>query len=106
MQVLQALAGWGSVERVRRNAHLSSDNLVEYVDRMSGSLKAVNGTDGVTNQLRATELSALAKAQTAELMTRPKGLESPSPWFEVTPSKSIFQPEQSLAAPAEFADST
>ena len=55
LHVLQELGGWESVEMVRRYAHLSSDHLVEYVDRMSGSLKAVNGREGVTNQLRAAE---------------------------------------------------
>ena len=51
LHVLQELGGWESVEMVRRFAHLSSDHLVEYVDRMSGSLKAVNRSEGVTNQL-------------------------------------------------------
>jgi integrase len=55
LHVLQELGGWESVEMVRRYAHLSSDHLVEYVDRMSGSLKAVNRREGVTNQLRAAE---------------------------------------------------
>ncbi len=55
LHVLQELGGWESVEMVRRYAHLSSDLLVEYVDRMSGSLKAVNESKGVTNQLRAAE---------------------------------------------------
>jgi len=40
---------------VRRYAHLSSDHLVEYVDRMSDSLKVVNESEGVTNQLRVAE---------------------------------------------------
>jgi hypothetical protein len=52
---MQELGGWESVEMVRRYAHLSSDHLVAYVDRMSGSLKAVNESKGVTNQLRAVE---------------------------------------------------
>ena len=55
LHVLQELGGWESVEMVRRYAHLSSDHLVAYVDRMSGSLKVVNGREGVTNQLRAAE---------------------------------------------------
>ena len=55
LHVLQELGGWESVEMVRRYAHLSSDHLVAYVDRMSGSLKAVNGSKRVTNQLRAAE---------------------------------------------------
>jgi hypothetical protein len=40
---------------MRRYAHLSSDHLVEYVDRMSGSIEVVNESEGVTNQLRATQ---------------------------------------------------
>jgi hypothetical protein len=40
---------------VRRYAHLSSDHLVEYVDRMSGSLNVVNDSEGVANQLRVAE---------------------------------------------------
>jgi integrase len=55
LHVQQELCGWESVEMVRRYAHLSSDHLVEYVDRMSGSLKAVNGSKRVTNQLRVSE---------------------------------------------------
>ena len=55
LHVLQELGGWESVEMVRRYAHLSSDHLAAYVDRMSGSLKAVNRREGVTNQLRAAE---------------------------------------------------
>jgi integrase len=55
LHVLQELGGWESVEMVRRYAHLSSDHLVEYVDRMSGNLKVVDGREGVTNQLRAAE---------------------------------------------------
>jgi len=41
LHVLQELGGWESVEMVRRYAHLSSDHLAEYVDRMSGTLKLV-----------------------------------------------------------------
>jgi integrase len=55
LHVLQELGGWESVEMVRRYAHFSSDHLVEYVDRMSGSLKVVNESQGVTNQLRVAE---------------------------------------------------
>ncbi len=55
LYVLQELGGWESVEMVRRYAHLSSDHLIEYVDRMSGSLKAVNERKGVTNQLRVVD---------------------------------------------------
>ncbi len=41
LHVLQELGGWESVEMVRRYAHLSSDHLAQYVDRMSGTLKVV-----------------------------------------------------------------
>ncbi len=37
----QELGGWESVEMVRRYAHLSSEHLAEYVDRMSGGLRVV-----------------------------------------------------------------
>jgi integrase len=43
MHVLQELGGWHSSEMVRRYAHLSSDHLAEYVDRMSGGLRVVSG---------------------------------------------------------------
>jgi len=55
LHVLQELGGRESVEMVRCYAHLSSDHLVEYADRVSGSLKVVNEREGVTNQLRAAE---------------------------------------------------
>ena len=45
LHVLQELGGWESVEMVRRYAHLSSDHLAEYVDRMSGRLKPVKEDD-------------------------------------------------------------
>ncbi|WP_081607883.1 tyrosine-type recombinase/integrase [Methylomonas sp. MK1] len=35
LHVLQELAGWESVEMVRRYAHLSSEYLAGYVDRLS-----------------------------------------------------------------------
>jgi integrase len=35
LNVLQELGGWESVEMVRRYAHLSSEHLAEYVDRLS-----------------------------------------------------------------------
>jgi integrase len=38
---LQELGGWECVEMVRKYAHLSSDHLAEYADRMSGGLKVV-----------------------------------------------------------------
>ena len=34
LHVLQELGGWKSVEMVRRYAHLSSEHLAEYVDRL------------------------------------------------------------------------
>jgi integrase len=43
LHVLQELGGWECVEMVRKYAHLSSDHLVEYVDRLSG-LKLVGGS--------------------------------------------------------------
>jgi integrase len=45
LHVLQELGGWESVEMVRRYAHLSSDHLAEYVDRMSGRPKLVKEDD-------------------------------------------------------------
>jgi hypothetical protein len=39
--VLQELGGWELVEMVRRYAHLSSEHLAEYVDRMCGGLRIV-----------------------------------------------------------------
>ena len=54
LHVLQELGGWESVEMVRRYAHLSSDHLAEYVDRLSG-LKAVKEADVATIQLRAAQ---------------------------------------------------
>ncbi|OFZ96623.1 MAG: hypothetical protein A3H35_07315 [Betaproteobacteria bacterium RIFCSPLOWO2_02_FULL_62_17] len=43
MHALQELGGWRSPEMVQRYAHLSSDHLAEYVDRMSGNLRVVGG---------------------------------------------------------------
>ena len=36
MYVLQELGRWECLEMVRKYAHLASDHLVQYVDRMSG----------------------------------------------------------------------
>lgn len=47
MHVLQELGGWRSSEMVRRYAHLSSDHLAEYADRMSGNLRLVAGNPAV-----------------------------------------------------------
>ena len=52
LHVLQELGGWESVEMVRRYAHLSSEHLAEYVDRMSG-LKLVKEEGNVTISLRS-----------------------------------------------------
>jgi integrase len=46
LHVLQELGGWESVEMVRRYAHLSSEHLTEYVDRMSGGLRIVEAENG------------------------------------------------------------
>lgn len=43
LHVLQELGGWESVEMVRRYAHLSSEHLVEYVDRLS-SFRVIEST--------------------------------------------------------------
>lgn len=55
LHVLQELGGWECVEMVRKYAHLSSDHLVDFVDRLS-SMKQVVGNSGgnvATIQLRA-----------------------------------------------------
>lgn len=56
LHVLQELGGWECVEMVRKYAHLSSEHLTEYVDRLS-SLKAVSNDSGemATIGLRATK---------------------------------------------------
>lgn len=55
LHVLQELGGWECVEMVRKYAHLSSEHLVEYVDRLS-RLKVVENTAGelATLELRST----------------------------------------------------
>lgn len=45
LHVLQELGGWESVERVRQYAHLSSEHMANYVDRLSG-LHMVEGGRG------------------------------------------------------------
>jgi len=45
LHVLQELGGWECVEMVRKYAHLSSEHLTEYVDRLS-SLKLVSKDSG------------------------------------------------------------
>ena len=53
LHVLQELGGWECVEMVRKYAHLSSEHLAEFVDRMSGSLRVIQGGQaGATIRLR------------------------------------------------------
>ena len=52
LYALQEMGGWESVEMVRRYAHLSSEHLAQYADRMSGGLKAVEDGDRATIWLR------------------------------------------------------
>jgi integrase len=44
LHILQELGGWESAEMVRRYAHLSSDHLADYADRLT-SLSVVEGFD-------------------------------------------------------------
>ena len=53
LHVLQELGGWECVEMVRKYAHLSSEHLAGYVDRLS-SLKSVDHGEVATIQLRAS----------------------------------------------------
>lgn len=53
LYVLQELGGWQTVEMVRKYAHLSSDHLAEYVDRLSAVQQEGNGV--ATIQLRANK---------------------------------------------------
>jgi hypothetical protein len=46
--------GWECVEMVRKYAHLASDHLVQYADRMSG-LRLVHDGEAATMGLRATK---------------------------------------------------
>ena len=48
LHVLQELGAWESVEMVRRYAHLSSDHLVEYVDRVSTTKTVRESEERVT----------------------------------------------------------
>ena len=52
LHVLQELGGWECVEMVRKYAHLSSEHLAGYVDRLSG-MKPVGNGEVATIQLRA-----------------------------------------------------
>ena len=56
LHVLQELGGWECVEMVRKYAHLSSEHLIDYVDRLS-SLKLVGSSSGemAAIGLRATK---------------------------------------------------
>lgn len=54
MYVLQELGGWSSAEMVRRYAHLSSEHLAQYAERMS------NRSQGSTIQLREEPSQAVA----------------------------------------------
>jgi len=51
LHALQELGGWETVDMVRRYAHLSSEHLAGYVDRMSG-LRVVEGEKPATIRLR------------------------------------------------------
>jgi integrase len=51
LHVLQELGGWECVEMVRKYAHLSSEHLTEYVDRLS-SLKVVSNEPKETATIR------------------------------------------------------
>ena len=42
LHVLQELGGWETAEMVRKYAHLSSEHLAAYVDRLSGGLQLVS----------------------------------------------------------------
>lgn len=46
LHVLQELGGWESVEMVRRYAHLSSEHLTDYVDRLSTLQSVDSGSEG------------------------------------------------------------
>jgi integrase len=54
LHALQELGSWECVEMVRKYAHLASDHLVQYADRMSG-LRLVHDGEAATIGLRATK---------------------------------------------------
>ena len=56
LHVLQELGGWECVEMVRKYAHLSSEHLAVYVDRLSG-LKVVGNEGAATIRLRSPEMT-------------------------------------------------
>lgn len=49
LHVLQELGGWECVEMVRKYAHLSSDHLVDFVDRLSGMKQSAANGDNLGN---------------------------------------------------------
>jgi len=51
---LQELAGWECAEMVRRYAHLSSEHLPVYAERMSGTTTAATTTTNATGYDPAT----------------------------------------------------
>lgn len=51
LAVLKELGGWADYDMVQKYAHLSSDHLAEYVERVSGKFETGKGTLA-TNQLR------------------------------------------------------
>ena len=54
MPVLQELGGWQVLETVLKYAHLASDHLAPYVDRMSG-LRLVKDGDVATFSATGTK---------------------------------------------------
>ena len=54
VHVLQELGSWECVEMVRKYAHLASDHLAPYVDRMSG-FRLVQDGDVATIGLRTAQ---------------------------------------------------
>lgn len=53
LYVLQQLGGWHSMDMVQKYAHLSSDHLAEYVERVSGLAFGEGSSDVATIQLRS-----------------------------------------------------
>ena len=62
---LQELGGWECAEMVRKCAHLSSDHLAEYADRMSGTLKLVKEDEAVEKS--GYDLATLLKTRKARI---------------------------------------
>ena len=87
---------------VRRYAHLTPDYLVEFAERLSRP-RAVGG-----KKFRHTT-NVLKRQANAKLLKRWRTRRDSDPlttWFEVTPTNSEFQPDQSLATLATFANPT